>query len=208
MNKVIAITMAVALAAANALSADAAFGAPFTSHAVLQRDCKLPIWGSADADTKIAVTLDAGLFERLEECGNVTDEILLRAVMLKRKTVMEDEKEETGARRVLNFGHTLGHGIEIAAGGRLLHGEAVALGMLPMAAGPTRSRLLALCRRLGLPESFDYDPEAALRAMLHDKKAGKNGVACVTVGEPGEYAFLTLDENGLKRLAYGEAIRS
>ncbi len=58
MNKVIAITMAVALAAANALSADAAFGAPFTSHAVLQRDCKLPIWGSADADTKIAVTLD------------------------------------------------------------------------------------------------------------------------------------------------------
>ena len=157
---------------------------------------------------KIAVTLDAGLFERLEECGTVTDEILLRAVMLKRKTVMEDEKEETGARRVLNFGHTLGHGIEIAAGGRLLHGEAVALGMLPMAAGPTRNRLLALCRRLGLPESFDYDPEAALRAMLHDKKAGKNGVACVTVGEPGEYAFLTLDENGLKRLAYGEAIRS
>ena len=156
---------------------------------------------------KIAVTLDAGLFERLEKSGTVTDGILLRAVLLKQKTVAGDEKEESGARRVLNFGHTLGHGIEIAAGGELLHGEAVALGMLPMAEKRTADRLRALYRRLGLPETYEYDPEAALRAMKHDKKAGEKGVTCVTVGEPGEYAFRTLDEKGLWRLANGEAIR-
>ena len=156
---------------------------------------------------KIALALDAPLFAALEETGGkVTDGILLRAVGLKREIVGKDERETSGARRVLNFGHTLGHGIEIAAGGRLLHGEAVALGMLPMTAEGTRKRLTALYEKIGLPLSAEYDPETAFAAMKHDKKAGEEGVTCVTVGEPGEYAFRTLDEAALKRLAYGEAV--
>ncbi len=156
---------------------------------------------------KIALTLDAGLFEALEASGGkVTDEILLRAVTLKRDTVGKDEKERNGARRVLNFGHTLGHGIEIAAGGKLLHGEAVALGMLPMTAKETEKRLTALYEKIGLPTKADYDPEAAYRAMRHDKKAGENGVTVVVVGRPGEYAFRTVGDEALKRLAYGERI--
>ena len=156
---------------------------------------------------KIALALDAGLFEALEASGGkVTDEILFRAIELKRKIVASDETEQTGARRVLNFGHTLGHGIEIAAGGALLHGEAVALGMLPMTTEGTKKRLTVLYEKIGLPLSAGYDRETAYRAMKHDKKAGENGVICVMVSKPGEYAFRVLGDEELKKLAYGEGI--
>lgn len=156
---------------------------------------------------KIALTLDKELFEKLEKVnGKVTDEILLRAIGLKRDAVGKDEKEQTGARRVLNFGHTLGHGIEAAAGGKLLHGEAVAVGMLPMTEEKTRKRLRKLYEKIGLPQAAEYDPEKAYRAMKHDKKAGENGVTVITVSEPGKFAFRTLDDGELKKLAYGEGI--
>ncbi len=155
---------------------------------------------------KMAVTLDEGLFGELEAGdGRVTDGILRRAIFLKKEIVDRDEKE-SGLRRVLNFGHTLGHGIEIAADGKLLHGEAVALGMLPMASPDVRKRLIALYRKIGLPVSFPYDPEKALAAMLRDKKSVDGGVTCVTVPKAGTCAFTVLDPSALGRLARGEAI--
>jgi len=86
---------------------------------------------------KIAVTRDANFFNYLEtKVGEVTafeplvlTEILRRSIMLKRDIVVADETEQ-GLRKVLNFGHTLGHAIEVGEGFTLLHGEAVAIGML------------------------------------------------------------------------------
>ncbi len=81
-------------------------------------------------------------------------------------------------RKALNFGHTIGHGIEAVKGikGRrtvgLYHGECVALGMLPMIESKAlQKRVRAVYRRLGLPTRTTYDKEKVLAEMLHDKKA-------------------------------------
>ena len=96
--------------------------------------------------------------------------------------VARDETEQ-GERALLNFGHTFGHAIEGVAGyGNLLHGEAVAIGMvlaarlsvsLDRAPAADTERLAALLARLGLPIALpaQLDPDALLAAMRLDKKA-------------------------------------
>lgn len=137
---------------------------------------------------KMSLTSDAGLFG-LFEAGGETDRetVILRSLKIKKRVVEADEREG-GLRRVLNFGHTLGHGIESAAGLHgLLHGECVALGMLPMCAPEVRARLLPVLTRLGLPTTLPTDPERVLAAVCHDKKCDGQQVAYVYVPRVGEY---------------------
>ncbi len=89
---------------------------------------------------KYGVILDAGFFEYLEENARAIEgrepgairRIIARSCELKAEVVSKDEREETGLRAVLNFGHTVGHAIEAVAGygGAFEHGEAVAAGMV------------------------------------------------------------------------------
>lgn len=137
---------------------------------------------------KMALTHDADLFSMLEADGQTDwNTVILRALQIK-KAVVEADELESGVRRVLNFGHTLGHGIEAAAGlNGLLHGEAVALGMIPMCAPEVRARLLPILRRWGLPTDLSVEPEAILQAVRHDKKCTGDQIAFVTVPRIGAY---------------------
>ncbi|MGN1062313.1 MAG: 3-dehydroquinate synthase family protein, partial [Candidatus Scatosoma sp.] len=106
---------------------------------------------------KMAVTGDGELFALLEESAlspetfdKNAEKIIIGSLQIK-KSVVESDPEEKGLRKVLNFGHTAGHAIESEYGGKLLHGECVALGMLPFAAPEIRPRLSALLARYGLP---------------------------------------------------------
>ncbi len=148
---------------------------------------------------KMAVTFDAAFFTEFENGDPLSkiDAIIARAVTLKRDVVERDEKEQD-LRRVLNFGHTIGHGIESAAGGALHHGECVAIGMLPMCSDKVRARLLPVLKRLGLPTAADLDPEAVYAAMLHDKKSTENGVAAVFSDEIGSYRIETVRPEALR----------
>lgn len=134
---------------------------------------------------KMALTCDRDLFERLEreEAPNLP-ELITRALRIKIALVERDERD-AGARRILNFGHTLGHGVEAAAGGALLHGECVALGMLPMCAQPVRARLARVLTRLGLPTSLRGDADQILAAAARDKKAETDGIETIFVDEVG-----------------------
>ena len=113
---------------------------------------------------------------------SVVGRVVARCCELKAEVVAQDEREQTGLRAVLNFGHTVGHAIEAVAGygGDFRHGEAVAVGMVAEArlaerldwidARPT-GRLAALLGRLGLPtEAPGLDPDALIEAMTRDKK--------------------------------------
>lgn len=157
--------------------------------------------GMAEA-IKMAATCNAELFGRIE-AGNpldMLDEIIVESLKIKKYVVEQDAKEKS-LRRVLNFGHTLGHGIESQAALRdrdraLYHGECVALGMLSMCAPEVRVRLATVLRKAGLPTSTDIDMEAALAAVSHDKKMdGKkiNYVFCPTVGS-FEFRSASLEE--------------
>ena len=108
-------------------------------------------------------------------------DIVARSVALKVRVVGGDERE-AGPRQVLNFGHTIAHGIEAAEPGRWRHGEAVAVGLAVEARIAERvcgfppddvRRLVALLARLGLPVSpaKHLDPARVLRLTRSDKKA-------------------------------------
>ncbi len=140
---------------------------------------------------KYGVILDEELFATLEDkheavlardAGLMAD-IVARCCRLKAAVVARDERETGGYRVILNFGHTVGHGLERSAGyGHFLHGEAVAVGM---AAAMRVSRALGICDQadadrldqllatLGLPSELpgDLDRAALLEAMGLDKKA-------------------------------------
>lgn len=142
---------------------------------------------------KMALTSDAELFGMLEAGLADTETVITRSLQIK-KAVVETDEREGGLRRVLNFGHTLGHGIESAAGLHgLLHGECVALGMLPLCAPEVRARLLPLLKRLGLPTVLPVPTETVLGAVCHDKKCDGGAVAYVYVPRVGEYEFRRAD---------------
>ncbi|MBO4418676.1 MAG: 3-dehydroquinate synthase [Oscillospiraceae bacterium] len=145
--------------------------------------------GLAEA-VKMALTHDSELFTRFEnpEGYGSLEDVITACLRIKRSVVEADERE-TSYRRVLNFGHTLGHGIESAAGGRLLHGECVALGMLPMCAPSVRGRLISVLKHLGLPVKTDIDVDLAMKVIAHDKKSADGSVEIVTVPELGRFAF-------------------
>jgi 3-dehydroquinate synthase len=123
----------------------------------------------------------------LRRDGTAVREIVRRSCRLKADIVEKDEREVTGLRVVLNYGHTFAHAIETAASyGTWLHGEAVAAGMNCAARLAERRGLIdaalftrqqRLLRRFGLPpgEAIWPDPKAMLALMQNDKKtiAGK-----------------------------------
>ena len=160
--------------------------------------------GLAEA-LKMAVTFDEELFRIFEEedyeaiCGDRIERIIEMALRIKARVVEEDEKEQ-GLRKVLNFGHTIGHGIEsLCLDGTLYHGECVSIGMLPMCSPDVRARLLPVLEKLHLPTSCDMDPEKVLGAMKHDKKAAGGRIAIVETDRIGTYYLESADEVMLRQ---------
>jgi 3-dehydroquinate synthase len=144
---------------------------------------------------KYGVILDSEFFAGLErdvdlilaQDGQALRRIIVESCRKKAAVVSEDEREETGLRAILNFGHTIGHAIEAVAGydGPFQHGEAVAVGMAAEARLAERlgwigadavDRLTRLLERFGLPTSAPgLDAGKLMAAMARDKKnrAGK-----------------------------------
>lgn len=133
-------------------------------------------------------------------------ELVERCCSFKASVVVRDALE-AGPRRILNLGHTLGHAIETVAGyGTLLHGEAVAVGLVGAAeisvarsvgAAGLRDRIRRLLRGLGLPTSVrGLEPGALAEAMSSDKKVRGNNLAWVLLEEPGypEIVELSIDD--------------
>lgn len=147
---------------------------------------------------KMAATFDERLFKIIEQKGikDNLEEVISRVVNIKTKVVEADEKE-TGLRKVLNFGHTLGHGIESATD--LLHGECVAIGMLPMTTGEARERLKNLLHREGLPTVCNASVDKVVTAAMHDKKSEGDNITTVVVDKIGTYRFEKKDEETLTR---------
>lgn len=138
---------------------------------------------------KHAFIADAGLVQSLEETADkvqdldqeVTTDVIRRSAAIKARIVREDEREESGLRTTLNYGHTLAHAIESATGyTRFLHGEAVAIGMTAAAGISARLGLLTpgvverqrqLLERYGLPVRAEGIDRARISsAMALDKK--------------------------------------
>ena len=127
-----------------------------------------------------------GLLSQAGVSGDSLARLIVRSVEIKTEIVARDEREH-GLRKILNFGHTLGHGIEAASGYSLLHGEAVAIGMCAEARAAERAGIAeagtaeavreAVCRA-GLPTALPLDVgvERVMQLARADKKKRSGGI--------------------------------
>ena len=139
---------------------------------------------------KMALTHDAELFAMLESNDFDIDTVIERSIKIKRSVVQNDEKE-SGLRKVLNFGHTVGHAIESNTPS-LYHGECVALGMLPMCSESVRARLVPVLKKLNLPVSVDCDTQKIIDTMSHDKKMAGDIISVIRVENVGTFDITEL----------------
>ena len=161
---------------------------------------------------KMSLTCDAELFQMFETCDVDAElETIIRRSLLIKKSVVERDETEQGLRAILNFGHTLGHGIEAVKGigGRrktgLYHGECVALGMLPMIEDrQLQKRTRAVLRKLGLPCRASYNKEKVLSYMLHDKKARGGSITLVKVPGLGCWRLDKVPVSELETIVMGK----
>ena len=149
---------------------------------------------------KMAATFDAELFEKIEREPVETrlEEMIFRALEIKRNVVERDERE-AGMRKLLNFGHTVGHAVEALSSPALLHGECVAIGMIPMCEGECRKRVSDLLRKIGLPTECPVSPDRLTEGIAHDKKATAEGIDCVLLETIGKAKIVRLSAKELCR---------
>ena len=102
--------------------------------------------------------------------------------------MVEQDEKESHLRKILNFGHTIGHGFESAAKGKFLHGECVALGMLYMSDDDVQRQLLEIYNKLGfeVPKITEFNLDEVKEAILHDKKASNQSCSVVFVSNIGD----------------------
>ena len=126
------------------------------------------------------------LFEQGKPEDNI-EQIIYRSLRVKKNVVEQDEREQ-GQRACLNFGHTIGHGIEAVKGIRgrrtkgLFLGDCVALGTLPLIGGRALAkRARGGWRGLGLPVRTGVDKKRVLAYMQHDKKSRGDTITVIKV---------------------------
>lgn len=162
---------------------------------------------------KYGVIADAAFFDYLERhieaINRLTDDtvahIVKRSCEIKAQVVSEDERE-ADRRRILNFGHTIGHALESLGGYRgFIHGEAVAVGMvyeadlarhLGYCGEEMVARLRALVKAAGLPDRLPKVAFNALwAAMQQDKKVSAGTIYCVVPERIGVVRIIPLEKS-------------
>lgn len=158
---------------------------------------------------KMGLIQDEALVSLFEKENLDHTRIIERSIEIKRQVVEKDEKE-SGLRKILNFGHTIGHAIESSYGlDTYLHGECVAMGMLFFIEDEVlKKRVLNIYKRLNLPEIPHYDVDTLMSYIRHDKKSSTDSVTIVKVKHAGSFELeeMTFDQirNVLERGPYAE----
>jgi 3-dehydroquinate synthase len=171
---------------------------------------------------KHAIIADAEMFEALKEkkasdapirlslrAGFALQSLIRRNIEIKSKIVAKDERDRTGERAILNFGHTVGHGIERAGDYQeFLHGEAVSLGIVAACAisikkaglpHDQRDAIVDLLRRFDLPTQLppDFPRKKIFEALPYDKKFESGNIRFVVtprIGSAHLSSDVTLDD--------------
>lgn len=157
---------------------------------------------------KYGVLGDEALFHHLAEKGKAFDReyVIHRCISMKRDYVVADEFD-TGARRELNLGHTLGHAVEKLSDFTLSHGKSVAIGLAAVSRAAAKAgrctpdcagKIVAALDTLGLPTETDMDIEQLMPPMLSDKKRAGSLVHVIVPERIGRCAIVPMDADELK----------
>ena len=169
--------------------------------------------GSAEV-VKYGMIEDKEILDIIENGGVMAnvDELIYRSVKIKRDVVCRDEFDR-GDRKLLNFGHTIGHAIELKSNFALSHGRSVAYGMTAVTAAAER---LGLCKNCSAPlynalKKCELDPEMPkmnadelLDVMLNDKKREGDKITLVLPSELGKCVLSDISVNELRATLFSE----
>ncbi|MBQ2266091.1 MAG: 3-dehydroquinate synthase, partial [Clostridia bacterium] len=148
---------------------------------------------------KMAATFDSEFFSHFEKDKLDIDYIIEQSLRLKKAVVEEDEKEQ-GVRKVLNFGHTIGHAIESVNLGNLYHGECVGLGMLYCCSDEVKTKIMAVLKKLNLPTKCEINADEIIDFMSHDKKKSGDSISVIWVSKIGSYEMRKMTLSELKEV--------
>jgi 3-dehydroquinate synthase len=161
---------------------------------------------------KHACIKDASMFNLLEESSissfqkekALLDTLIQRNALLKTKVVLGDEFE-SGERKILNFGHTVGHAIENLY--HIPHGHSVSIGMgvackfsEQMTGFSETTRVLQLLKRYGLPPQFDFDTEQTFNILTSDKKKESSSINYILLKKIGKAVIQSLSFSEIRSL--------
>ena len=120
-----------------------------------------------------------------EDINSNLEEIIIKSIIVKKHFVEEDEKEQN-IRKILNYGHTFGHGFESLGGfnDSLYHGEAVGLGMLVVSID--KEKLISYLNKLDIKYDFEISSQELIKIILNDKKVDGKYIDLILVDNIGE----------------------
>ena len=149
---------------------------------------------------KMGFTSNEKLVEIIENSSNLfdnIDEIIKLSLKVKSDVVLVDPKEKN-IRKILNFGHTIGHAIESSNKFNLLHGECVGLGMMYFVDNSLKDRLSKILRKYNLPTEINIDKEEIYKYISLDKKRNGNYITIIKVDKIGTYKIEKIKMEDIK----------
>jgi 3-dehydroquinate synthase len=154
---------------------------------------------------KMSLTSDKELFSIIENSTDLINDIdtIIEKSLLIKKNVVEIDPKEKGLRKVLNFGHTIGHAIESYMDGKLLHGECVALGMLPLCSQRVKARLIKVLEKYSLNNSVNIDTDILISYITHDKKSSGTKITTIFVNEIGSFEMREMEIENMREYING-----
>ncbi len=154
---------------------------------------------------KMSLTSDKELFSIIENSTDLINDIdtIIEKSLLIKKNVVEIDPKEKGLRKVLNFGHTIGHAIESYMDGKLLHGECVALGMLPLCSQSVKARLIKILEKYSLNNSVNIDTDILISYIKHDKKSSGTKITTIFVNEIGSFEMREMEIENMREYING-----
>ncbi|HEX2927150.1 MAG TPA: 3-dehydroquinate synthase [Ruminiclostridium sp.] len=170
-----------------------------------------------------AIIMDKDFFHYIEsntdkifELESKTLEYLIKVNCAIKGNIVEQDEKDKGIRAILNFGHTVGHAVETAAGFRLLHGECVSLGIiaafylaayLGITTEAIQKEVTDLLKRAGLPiKVSNISIDDIYSCILHDKKCKDNRAVFILPVDIGKVFMRQIDDEGLIRKAISQII--
>lgn len=151
---------------------------------------------------KIALTLDASLFDILLEGKFFIEDIIARCILLKQNIVEQDELDK-GKRHILNFGHTIAHAVEAAYPNRYTHGEAVAFGMWKMISSLSQKeqdQIQAVYTLYNLPNELAISKKRVISYLTADKKRQENVIHEIMLESIGKASLKAMSIEELSNL--------
>lgn len=138
---------------------------------------------------KMGITSNRAVFDCIKNSTDLNQDLewIIKEALLIKKEVVELDTKEKGIRKILNFGHTIGHAIESASMGKLYHGECVGLGMLYMCSDGVRKEILEVLKKYDLPTFHNVSKETIMKYIGYDKKVTGDKITIVYVNQIGTY---------------------